>query len=183
MVTGKPQHDFYQWIQTHQNVSPEETAAAYKRWIDTTELEDETYQLKDLIEWVMTCPDAVDRLHQLRAVYSYDDIVFTAKSLSEKQKILFRPIFVAAFKLPHPVAEFPEPEIAPPVLTSANVDCVANMLVDICGLHPAIGLEAMAGFRKIYHKDLLREAAGKLSVKNKNIIKGLIVKLNEQTNL
>ena len=64
MVTGKPQHDFYQWLQTHQNVSTEETAAAYKKWIDTTELEDETYQLKDLIEWVMTCPDAVDRLHQ-----------------------------------------------------------------------------------------------------------------------
>ena len=120
-------------------------------------------------------------LHQLRAVYNYDDIVFAAKSLSEGQKQLFRPIFVAAFKLPHPVVELPEPETTPPVLTSANVDCVANMLIDICNLHSAIGLEAMAGFRKIYHKDLLREAASKLSVKNKNIIKGLIVKLNEDT--
>ena len=179
MASGKPQHDFYEWLQTHQNVSPEETAAAYERWIETTEFDDPTYQLKDLIEWVITCPDAVDRLHQLRAVYSYDDIVFTAKSLSEGRKQLFRPIFTAAFKLPHPVVEFPEPEISPPVLTSANVDCVANMLVDICGLHSAIGLEAMAGFRKIYYKDLLKEAAGKLSVKNKNIIKELIVKLNE----
>ena len=166
-------------MQTHKDVSPEETAAAYQRWIDTTELDDPTYQLKNLIEWVITCPDATDRLHQLRTVYSYDDVVFTAKSLSEEQKQLFRPIFTAAFKMPHPIVEFPEPEISPPVLTSANVDCVANMLADICGLRPAIGLEAMAGFRKIYHKDLLREAADKLSVKNKNTIKELIVKLNE----
>lgn len=179
LASGKSRHDFYDWLQKHKHHSDDDCAAAYKKWIDSTEFDDPTYQLQNLIEWLITSPTPVDTLHQLRAVYSYDDIVFVAKSLGDAQKQLFRPIFTAAFKLPDPVIEFPIPEIQSPVLTSANVDCVANMLVDVCGLRQPIALEAMDGFRKIYHKDLLREAAGKLSVKNKNIIKELIVKLNE----